>query len=251
STVYLASRVFNNSSLYDPYWSVAPPLILSAWIFSSPQGFSLEAVVLLVVIIIWSIRLTVNWALSWRGMGQEDWRYRGFRETTGSWYWTVSFFAIHLFPTLIVYFALTPAYALLQSLQRYEGKLPPLALLGTAVILSGTLISHISDSQMRRFKRENGGSAVMTEGLWGLSRHPNYLGENMVWIGLWIYSVEAAGIITLICPATMLVLFLGYSIPAMEKKVVSSRPEYREVQQLIPRLLILPGRFTSRRKQEE
>jgi steroid 5-alpha reductase family enzyme len=32
------------------------------------------------LVLIWAVRLTANWALSWRGLGHEDWRYVQIRE---------------------------------------------------------------------------------------------------------------------------------------------------------------------------
>ena len=32
-TIFLFSVLFNNSSLYDPYWSVVPPMVLLFWVF--------------------------------------------------------------------------------------------------------------------------------------------------------------------------------------------------------------------------
>jgi steroid 5-alpha reductase family enzyme len=77
--VFLASVIFNNSSIYDPYWSVAPPVMLFGWMLTTPGGFGLRQGVLLLCVSVWSIRLTWNWVSGWRGMDHEDWRYRGFR----------------------------------------------------------------------------------------------------------------------------------------------------------------------------
>lgn len=36
--VFAGSMVVGNASLYDPYWSVVPPVILAGWLASTPAG---------------------------------------------------------------------------------------------------------------------------------------------------------------------------------------------------------------------
>ncbi|MGM0432438.1 MAG: DUF1295 domain-containing protein [Spirochaetota bacterium] len=240
AVVFLASLLLDNSSIYDPYWSVAPPLILLGWVVLGGTSVTVELMLFFFLILVWAVRLTVNWSVDWGGMSYEDWRYRSFRKKFGRLYWLISFLAIHLFPTLVVYLALSPAYVFITRSQQHGGGVSLPALIGGLLILGGTLISHVADKQMRAFRKQSDGKDVMVSGLWGLSRHPNYLGENMVWIGVWVYALPQAGIIAIVCPVAMLALFYGYSIPAMEKKVLSTRPAYQEVQQRIPKLVMRP-----------
>src|SRR4051812_13155107 len=79
AVVFALSMVLANSSLYDPYWSVAPPAIAIAWAVTAPQGLSsgeiARQVVVLILVMAWAVRLTGNWAIGWHGLAQEDWRY--------------------------------------------------------------------------------------------------------------------------------------------------------------------------------
>src|SRR3954454_1197854 len=38
--VFLLSAVLANASLYDPYWSVAPPIVAIAWVAAAPSGLA-------------------------------------------------------------------------------------------------------------------------------------------------------------------------------------------------------------------
>ena len=67
--VFIFSIIFKNGSLYDPYWSVAPPVIIGYWIFNAQTGFSTVSVLLFLVTLLWSIRLTLNWMRGWQGGG--------------------------------------------------------------------------------------------------------------------------------------------------------------------------------------
>ena len=106
--IYLGSYSYRNSSIYDPYWSVVPPLILLFWIFNIETINMLNLYFLAFSVLFWGIRLTYNWARGWEGLKQEDWRYLDLRKKTGRYYQLVNFFGIHLFPTIIVFLCCLP-----------------------------------------------------------------------------------------------------------------------------------------------
>jgi len=243
--IFLISVIFDNSSVYDPYWSVLPPFIYLAWMLSSagafdvPAGFSLRAVLILALTWFWGIRLTANWAIGWRGLQDEDWRYRDFRDTTGGAYWVVSFLAVHLFPTLAVFAGSLPVYFVLAL---PGAPFSVIDLLAVAVALAAILVEGTADAQMKRYKR-SGKTGVMSEGLWKYSRHPNYLGEMSFWLAMLLFGVAggapwwtAAGLLV------MIGIFFGFSIPMMERKILRTRPEYREVQRTVSLIIPWPPR---------
>ena len=51
--------LFRNVSVYDPYWSVAPPLMFTMWAFYKGV-FTLPVLLLLLAVWYWGIRLTYN-----------------------------------------------------------------------------------------------------------------------------------------------------------------------------------------------
>ena len=59
----------------------------------------------------------------------------------------------------------------------------------------------------------------MRDGLWKYSRHPNYLGEIMVWWGVYLFYVQQFGLdLVLVAPVIMTLMFIFISVPLMEKK---------------------------------
>ena len=56
--------LFANSSVYDPYWSIAPTIILIPWIIIKGVSLTSIDILYLIAIIIWAVRLTLNWASS-------------------------------------------------------------------------------------------------------------------------------------------------------------------------------------------
>ncbi|HDR68681.1 MAG TPA: DUF1295 domain-containing protein [Bacteroidaceae bacterium] len=243
--VFLFSIIFNNSSIYDPYWSVVPFFILMYWIFSAGTGFTAPVILLLIVMILWGTRLTINWSRDWEGMDHEDWRYKKFRTKFGRLYWLVSLGGIHLFPTAIVFLGMVPVYYFVTAAPT---TINGLYLIGFAIAMGGTVIELTSDEQLKSFKKEPGkqGETIFS-GLWKYSRHPNYLGEIMFWIGMWFFGWGAGNIYfwTIIAPISMILMFLSVSIPWMERKILATRPQYQSYMDDVPSLL--PIKFRKRK----
>ena len=226
--VFAFSVGHDNSSIYDPYWSVAPIPIAAYWASSAPTGPTVRAIVVLVLVAVWGVRLTANWVARWRGLGDEDFRYAEIRATTGRLYWPASLFSIHLLPTAWVFLGLLAGWPALGTEGRPPGLLDALALVVTA---SGIGVEAVSDSQLRRFLRsQRDPSAVLDTGLWRLSRHPNYFGEITFWWGLWLFGVAAdpGWAWSLIGPFSITLLFVLVSIPWMDRRMLSRHPAWAE-----------------------
>lgn len=242
--VFVASRLHRNSSLYDAYWSVAPPLLLGCWWATAEPGADDARLMLAgVVVLAWAVRLTANWAYAFPGLHHEDWRYPLLRERAGGAEAVVDLAAIHLIPTLQVFLGCLPLYVL----TRDADGLGPLDVLAVVVGLGAVLLELVADVQMHRFVRTRRPGQVMDAGLWGLSRHPNYLGELLFWASLALFGLAAdpgawwqpVGLLA------MLAMFLGASIPMMERRSLERRPDYQQVVDRVPMLVPVPGRRRS------
>ncbi len=210
--VFVVSVICSNASVYDPYWSVQPIIILLAAAFGF--GVNLTGSLLIAVICFWGIRLTANWAYTFHGLDCQDWRYTMLKEKSGGFYPIVNFFGIHLIPTLIVYLCTIPAVYVLKLAPDFNLLALPFAILSLlAVILQG-----VSDIQMHKFRRLKTGGFIRA-GLWKYSRHPNYLGEILMWWGVGAYSVISVGVNLFIVGAVAnTLLFLFVSIPMADKR---------------------------------
>jgi len=174
--VFGFSVAFNNSSFYDAYWSVAPPLI-AVWLWSAalPEASGLRQVVVLALVGWWAVRLTHNWARGWSGLGHEDWRYVDLRAASGGAYWLVSFVALHMMPTLQVFLGCLPLWPALAVGTHPFGVLD---LLATLVTGGAIAIEQRADKELVAYRRSNPPrQAILASGLWAWSRHPNYFGE--------------------------------------------------------------------------
>jgi steroid 5-alpha reductase family enzyme len=237
--VFAFSYVFDNSSFYDAYWSVIPPVI-AVWFVAAagPDANVVRQVLVVILLSLWAVRLTWNWARGWTGLGHEDWRYVDLRASQGKLYWIVSFFGLHFFPTLTVFLGCLPLWLALGEGTR------PLGLLdaaGAACALAGTALEFFADNQLRRFKLGNPPPGSTFEGgLWAWSRHPNYLGEILLWIGLAFFGAAASGFVWWgwVGAAAMVLMFRFASLPMIERRMLARRPDYAERQARVS--LVIP-----------
>jgi steroid 5-alpha reductase family enzyme len=196
-------------------------------------------VVVLLLVAAWAVRLTGNWMIGWRGFTQEDWRYVDMRASTHGrlpW-WLVSLVGIQLVPTLIVFAGLLSLWPALAVPRHGFGWLDVVA---TVVTVGAIVLETVADNQMRAFVRDPANRGKPNGvGLWGLSRHPNYLGEISFWWGLWLFGLGAAPSWwwTVVGPVVMVLLFETTSIPMMEQRSMQRRSEYQDYQRRVPRLL--------------
>lgn len=225
--IFICSCFTKNASVYDPYWSVQPIIILGCFLLAQKCEYSIVpsafAIFLYCIICFWGIRLTVNWAYTFKDLSEQDWRYTMLKEKTGKFYPVVNFFGIHLVPTLIVYGCLLPAlYVCVNNsivLNIWSIIFGCISIF--AVILQGT-----ADYQMHKYRKNKAFNPDVTQnqfirtGLWKYSRHTNYLGEILMWWGIALAVVFAfprcwflvAGAFVNNC------LFLFISIPMADKR---------------------------------
>lgn len=243
--LFIGGMQWRNSSVYDPFWSVFPVPVLVYWAWSR-LPITAPELILIGVMSVWAVRLTLNSLVRWPGLSVQDWRYTELRVRRPKLWFLTNFFGIHLMPTLMVFIALLPAMWLfgisgVTTVQNTSSAPHPLLITGALIILGGTIIEAAADGQMWHHKLSSNASRSITSGLWRYSRHPNYLGELMVWWGLWIASLPAAPWFTLLCPLAMTALFIFISIPMMERHLNDTKSDYRQILRTTPRLL--PVRF--------
>ena len=238
--VFVFSAAFGNSSIYDPYWSLAPVPIALAFFLAGTAGgtagvWPRQAAVLL-LLLAWASRLTANCLVRWRGLDHEDWRYAGYRRLRAG-YWPVSFLGFHLVPTVLVFLGCLSLWPALTS-GRAPGAVDYLALALTILAIG---IEATADYQLQRFLARKGSEKrVIDEGLWRLVRHPNYLGEVLFWWGLWVFGLAAdpSWWWTIAGPAAITLMFVFISVPMMDRHLLAGRPAYarrlREVPALLP-----------------
>ena len=236
--IYVGSVILKNSSLYDPFWSVAPVPIAIYLAINSDNSMLLKILVTF-PIIFWAARLTRNWLISWKGFEHEDFRYIDLKNTNIYKAEFNNFFGIHLFPTLIVNICLYPlVFIFLNPIE-----VTPFLYFASIFTFMAVVLETVSDEQMRDFRNNpNNKGKTMKYKLWKYSRHPNYLGEICFWFGIYFMGLSSnlAPIWIIICPLSMLALFIFASCPMMDERSLKNRKDYKEYMEKTSQLLLLP-----------
>jgi steroid 5-alpha reductase family enzyme len=157
--VWAFGLLYENVSVYDPYWSVFPPVAFLLWAFYTGV-WSLPVILLLIASWYWGWRLTRNWVITFKGIGHEDWRYTKYRSLHPVLFHLINFFGLNMVPTLVVFAAMLP------GLKLYENPLSfkftsavsfGLLFLGFVICLIAPTIQLIADKQSHDFRAAHPG----------------------------------------------------------------------------------------------
>ena len=220
--VFIFSVAVNNSSVYDPYWSVQPFVI--GLLFGIKYGFNLYSLILFIAVTIWAVRLTINWMFEFKNLTYQDWRYIHLKNTTGKFYGIINFVGIHLVPTLVVYACTLPlVYSIIN-----KPTLNYFSLIFIAVCIFAAVLQLVADTQMREYRKTKPTTFIRV-GLWKYSRHPNYLGEILMWWGVALATVISMPSIWQLVLGAILntLLFLFVSIPLQDSRQ-AKKPGFSE-----------------------
>ncbi len=238
--IWVFGIFLNTASIYDPYWSVQTPVIyLSLMIYY--DNYNIGTILFLGFILLWAIRLTVNFIITFNDIKYCDWRYTDLKNKTGKLYQIVNLLGIHMMPTLLVFLASIPALLYVINGCDFE----TLNIIGYAVILIAVTLEFTSDISIHKFKKiRQSRSEIINIGLWKYSRHPNYLGEILFWYGvLFVFLFNNFNYWYVIFGAILVnMLFLFISIPLAEKKLIGYKEGYEEYKSRTRKLLPIPVR---------
>jgi len=178
------------------------------------KGLDARSILLWALVVIWAVRLGTFLFRRIRKAGKDD----RFDELKPSF---IRFLNVWTIQGLWVTF--TMAAALVAITTTVRKGLDIFAIIGFVVWVIGFSFEVTADAQKSRFAAnpENKGKFIQT-GLWSHSRHPNYLGEIMLWVGVAIITLpvlQGWQWIALISPVFVTLLLTRVSgIPLLEKK---------------------------------
>lgn len=230
--MFVPAFIFKTDKLTDISYAVTFAVVALAAYIRSEQDFG--HVVLLLAVLLWALRLGGFLLIRINKMGKDS-RFDGMREK----FW--SFIKFWLLQGVSVFVVLI-ASILFWDVN--ETTITALSWLGLVVFISGLAIEATADLQKFRFRfsGKKKKQEWIDEGVWRMSRHPNYLGEMMVWTGLYIFAVSslsgASVYVALISPLYIISLLLFVSgVPLLEKsadKKWGSNKAYQEYKKQVP-----------------
>jgi steroid 5-alpha reductase family enzyme len=220
--IFVFALIRKDNSIIDIFWGTGF-IVIALYSFIRNPEIEIRRTIVTLLIILWGIRLSVHIYLRNHGK-EEDFRYRKWRET---WKWFIlrSYLQIFMLQGLLMIIIASPVY----FINFYSNGIPGIwDTLGLMIFGTGFLLEAFADYQLTAFKKDpSNHGKILTSGLWKYSRHPNYFGETLVWLGLCFYTLSIPnGWMTLISPVVItLVLRYVSGVPMLEKKY-NGRPDW-------------------------
>ena len=165
---------------YDAVGSLTFIAVICVTVALSPTRDG-RSLLLLLLVLIWAARLGTHLFGRIRTAGS-DRRFDGIRDNFGRFLvaWTMQ--------GLWVAFSLAAALAAITASARRE--LGVVAIAGVTVWLIGFVIEVVADRQKHRFRDDpRNADRFIDSGLWSWSRHPNYFGEIVLWLGIAVIAI--------------------------------------------------------------
>ena len=232
--LFIPSYVFKTEKFYDLTGTISYISIVLYILLSSTDGIiNFGNIIVSSLIIMWTLRLGTFLFTRIKKAGED----KRFREIKKSFSWFLMAFTVSgMWVSICTICALT---GISNGIE-----LTMVTYIGIIIFIVGFAVEIISDNQKTNFRKIEGNKdKFITTGLWKYSRHPNYLGEIILWIGVTIISyssLEVNQLFTLISPIfTYLLLVHVSGINFLEKsgeKKWGHLNDYREYQEKTPRL---------------
>jgi steroid 5-alpha reductase family enzyme len=211
--VFIPSYLLRNESFYDLTGSITYITVTVGALLLSPEVDG-RSLLLLALVVIWAARLGTFLFRRIRKAGK-DARFDELKTSFSRFLltWTLQG----------LWVSLTLAAALAAITTTTRKGLDAFALIGFLVWALGFAFEVVADAQKSRFRAdpENKGKFIHT-GLWAWSRHPNYFGEIVLWIGVAIIALpvlQGWQWVTLISPIFVTLLITRVSgLPMLEKR---------------------------------
>ncbi len=200
-----------------------------------------RALVLLVLVVVWATRLGTYLVRRIHRAGKDD-RFDAIKPSP------VRFLLAWTLQGLWVSLTLAAALAAITTHRR--APLDAVAYLGVAIWLAGFAIEVIADHQKSRFRADPANRGRFIQGgLWAWSRHPNYFGEIVLWVGVALIAapvLDGWQWVTMVSPVFVTLLLTRVSgVPMLERKACATwggQPDYEAYKAQTPVLVPRPPR---------
>lgn len=238
--LFVPAYLFRTEKFFDLTGSVTYIFAVSFVFYKSNDdllSYDIGSLILSIVIVFWALRLGSFLFLRIKKAG-EDKRFKEIKTSPSRFFMTWSLQGMWV--------SLCSACALTALANPNGIQTNLLFYFGLFIFLSGFILEIIADTQKSKFRSntENKNRFIST-GLWSFSRHPNYLGEIILWLGISVMSISALSgwqYITLISPVFTYILLVYISgvrlLEESGKEKWGHLEEYKKYLKNTPSLLI-------------
>ena len=235
---FIPAYIFQTEKFYDLMGSITYLTVIWFTLMSSSNELALTNIGNIIIVLLissWAIRLGTFLFLRIKKDG-EDKRFRTIKPSASRFFmtWTLQGLWVSLC-SMCALTAISSENGIILNLFFY---------IGVVIFIFGFAIEIIADNQKSKFRSiEANKDSFITTGLWAKSRHPNYLGEILLWLGVAIISLSSLSgwqYLTLISPIfTYLLLVYVSGVRMLEErgeKKWGHNEEYIKYKSTTPRL---------------
>ena len=203
--VFIPSYFYKTEKFYDITGTVAylSILLTTAYLINlvNDEGILLRSIISIIFVMIWAIRLGIFLFKRVIKVG-EDKRFEHAKKSFSKFLMFFNISALWVFLTIV--------NVLTMIINNSDSVTDLFFIIGFKIVIIGFIIEVVADMQKRKFRTNisNKGQFI-SSGLWSISRHPNYFGEMMIWVGMSFVTIPILigwQFITLISP--IFVIFL-------------------------------------------
>ncbi|MBN2091761.1 DUF1295 domain-containing protein [candidate division KSB1 bacterium] len=232
---FIPAYWLQSEKTFDLIGSITYISVISFALFYN-RSFDSRSLLLFILVIIWAVRLGTFLFRRIKKAGKDD----RFDEIKPSF---IRFLNVWTMQGLWVTFTLAAALAAMTSTN--QKAIDFFAIIGLLIWILGFTIEVVADTQKSRFNANpaNKGQFIQT-GLWSRSRHPNYFGEIVLWIGIAVIALpvlQGWQWMALISPVFVTLLLTRVSgIPLLEKKAAQKwggQEDYKAYKKRTPVLM--------------
>jgi len=202
---FIPAYIFQTEKFFDLTGSITYLTTILATLYITDSG-KISDYVIVSCVVIWAIRLGSFLFMRIHKAG-EDRRFREIKTNFTRFFMTWTLQGMWVSMCLL---------CVLTALSSYNGIiLNNVFYIGLLIFIFGFIIEVIADHQKTVFRKDvNNKDKFITTGLWSYSRHPNYLGEILLWFGVAIMSfssLQGLQYLTLISPIFVYILLVYIS----------------------------------------
>lgn len=235
--IFLPSFLFQTEKFYDLTGSLTFISISSIAYFSLDNPTTIDTILYLYVIV-WAGRLGI---FLFRRINK-DGKDERFDKAKKKFFWFLQYWMGQA-----AWVVFTAGASILAILSPVETELEVLAFIGIFLWWSGFLIEVIADYQKRKFRKTSDSKTkFISTGLWARSRHPNYFGEIMLWVGMAVISLSSLSgieyVTAIVSPVFIYLLLVKLEGVPMLERIADERygelSDYQEYKANTPVLMM-------------
>lgn len=226
TTIFIVATRIKNNSIVDIGWGMG--FVVGSWmtLLVTDQPTVLSYVIV-GFISVWGLRLSIR--LFKRNYGKpEDFRYLQWRKEWGDNVVIIAFFRVFMIQGIINFVVGSASYYVIKFNEfSFDSNHQYLVYVGLSISLVGLFFEVVGDEQLRQHISKRSGK-LLQSGLWSVTRHPNYFGEILIWIGLYVSGITLlftgsvnpiSYILLIVSPILMTTVLVKVSTPLLEKNM--------------------------------